>query len=71
MTRETHLFSELRIVHLNSLRCHEHLADARMQSLTAVLMEHDVLKDSLAVLPLNDGGGEYVVIDGANRTQAL
>ncbi|MEE8120309.1 MAG: hypothetical protein V3T55_02195 [Anaerolineales bacterium] len=35
------------------------------------LVEDGVLKNPPAVLMLDDRVGEYVVIDGANRTQAL
>jgi len=71
MTRTTYHFPELRIVHLNSLRLHEHVDAARMQPLAVALAEQGVLKNPPAVLPLDNGGGEYVALDGANHTLAL
>lgn len=35
------------------------------------LVEEGVLKNHPAVLLLDDGAGEYVVIEGANHMQAL
>jgi len=51
MTRTTHHFPELWIVHLNSLRLHEHIDTARMQPLAVALAEQGMFKNPPAVLP--------------------
>jgi hypothetical protein len=61
---------DLRFVAADALVPHEQHDDQRMQPLVARIREQGVLKNPPVVAPLDDAGGRFVVLDGANRCMA-
>lgn len=64
-------FPTLRIVPVEKLVPHERCDTARALSLEERLIADGVLRNPPIVAPLQDTQGGYVVLDGANRTNAL
>ena len=65
------IFPTLRIVPINKLVPHEHSGTARTNALQNRLMSEGVLRNPPIVFPLQGVMGNYMVLDGANRTHAL
>jgi len=62
---------DLHIVPTESLQAHEQVDLQRAGPLAARLREEGVLRNPPVVIPCGDRGACHVVLDGANRTQAL
>jgi len=65
------IFPTLRIVSIDKLVPHEHYDTARASALQNRLMRDGVLRNPPIVFPLQGVLGNYMVLDGANRTNAL
>lgn len=61
----------LRILPLNDLILHEDHDRQRTLPLVAKLRAQGILRNPPIVMPLNDGTGRYMVLDGANRVTSL
>jgi len=59
------------ILPVEKLVLHEHYDAQRTPSIVESIRESGVLRNPPIVVPLDDGSGRYVVLDGANRTTAL
>lgn len=66
----THL-PTLRILPLNDLILHEDHDRQRTLPLVAKLRAQGILRNPPIVMPLDDGSGRYMVLDGANRVTSL
>lgn len=62
---------ELRIVRSEGLFPHEYVDPTRVDPLRSALQEDGILKNPPVVIPFPGRTGEYVVLDGANRTTAF
>ncbi len=69
MTGDAHGLPDLRIVELARIHPHEDFDERRIVNLAERLVREGMLKDPPIVAPLGDG--DFVVLDGANRTSAL
>jgi hypothetical protein len=65
------IFPTLRIVSIDKLVPHEHYDSARASALQTRLMRDGVLRNPPIVVPLQGVTGNYMVLDGANRINAL
>jgi hypothetical protein len=65
------IFPTLRIVPIEKLHPHEHFDSKRTYRLQKRLVEDGILRNPPIVVPLQDGLDDYLVLDGANRTNAL
>ncbi len=61
---------ELRIVETRALRPHERADVSRASALARRISQDGCLRNPILALPLEDGG-EWLVLDGANRSEAL
>jgi hypothetical protein len=61
----------LRILPLNDLILHEDHDRQRTLPLVAKLRAQGILRNPPIVMPLNDGTGRFMVLDGANRVTSL
>jgi hypothetical protein len=61
----------LEILLVDKLILHEYHDDQRTPSLVRGIEESGVLRNPPIVVPLEDGSGRFVVLDGANRATAL
>ncbi len=62
---------ELRIVPSEGLHPHEYVDPTRVDPLRSALQEDGMLKNPPVVMPFPGRPGEFVVLDGANRTMAF
>ena len=61
----------LRILPLNDLILHEDHDRQRTLPLVAKLRAQGILRNPPIVMPLDDGSGRYMVLDGANRVTSM
>ena len=66
-----HSIPTLRVLPVENLLLHENHDPSRTDSLIERLMSEGFLRNPPVVAPLDDGGSQYVVLDGANLTMAL
>jgi hypothetical protein len=64
-------FPVLRILPIEKLVPHEYSDTERTQALQERLLADGILRNPPIVAPLQNADGEYLVLDGANRTNAL
>ena len=62
---------ELAIVPVDRIVPHEHYDPQRAQPLIRRIQASGVFRDPPLVMPLQDGSGRYMILDGTNRTTAI
>ena len=65
------IIPSLRILPINNLILHEDHDRQRTLPLVAKLRAQGILRNPPIVMPLNDGTGRFMVLDGANRVTSL
>jgi hypothetical protein len=62
---------DLQFLKIDSLVMHEHHDHQRTAPLVERIRESGVFRNPPVVMPLEDGSGHYMILDGANRVTAL
>ena len=62
---------KLEILPVDQLILHEYHDEQRTPPIVRGIQESGILRNPPIVVPLSDGSGRYMVLDGANRTTAL